>query len=157
MIVIYKYLACVRHYLVYAVFVTKVRTIIVPSMEVQTRNPAVHLIRMIQRRHISMDRKIPLTINHQDAAKSAIILSPNDLSPKALLRAWTAFSSVWRDICPVGLSENTTPVSVLGMGPEVLPGLLLVKEGRQRPGRDILFCKISAHTNGDPRSQSVHA
>ena len=116
--------------------VTKVRTIMVPSMEVQTRNPAVHLISTIQTKQISIERKIPLTINHQDAERSAIILSPSERSPKALLRASTALSSVSRDISPVGLSEKTTPVSLLGIGPEVFPGTVLVRDGRQRPDSD---------------------
>ena len=111
--------------------VTKVKTIMVPSMEVHTRNPAVHLIITIHSRQISIERKIPLTINHQEAARSAMILSPNDRSPKALPRASTALSKVSRDISPVGLSENTTPVSLLGI--DVFPGSLLAREGRHRP------------------------
>ena len=113
--------------------VTKVSTIMVPSIEVQTRNPAVHLIMTIHKRQISMDRNMPLTMNHQDADRSAMILSPNERSPKALLRALTAFSSVSRDISPVGLLLKTTPVSLLGIEPELFPGMLLVREGRHRP------------------------
>ena len=113
----------------------------VPSMEVQTRNPAVHLISTIHTKQISMERKIPLTINHQDAERSAMILSPRERSPKALLRASTALSSVSRDISPVGLSEKTTPVSLLGIGPELFPGVVLVREGRQRPGSGELYTR----------------
>ena len=90
-----------------ALLVRKVRTIIVPSMEVQTRIPAVHLIITIQRRQIIIERRTPHRMNCQEEERSARILSPILLSPRALPNVSTASSRVSREISPVGLSENT--------------------------------------------------
>ena len=114
-------------------FVTKVRTIIVPSIEVQTKNPAVHLISTIHKRQISKESTTPHRMNHQEADKSAMILSPKDLRPKALLKAATAFSKVCREISPVGLFEKTTPVLELGIFPVEFPSPEFANDGRHRP------------------------
>ena len=92
-------------------FVTKVSTIIVPSIEVHTRKPAVQRMLRIQRRQINIERNIPHRMNCQETVRSARILSPTLLSPRALLSVSAASSSVSREISPVGLSEKTVSES----------------------------------------------
>ena len=99
--------------------VTKVSTIIVPSIEVQTRNPAVQRMLRIQRRQINIERNIPHRMNCHEVFRSAIILSPRPLRPRALLRAPAASSSVSRETSPVGLSVKT----VLALAESVWLGL----------------------------------
>ena len=54
-----------------------------------------------------MERRIPHSMNCQEEERSARILSPILLNPRALPSVSTASSKVSREISPVGLSENT--------------------------------------------------